>query len=105
MAFDYKQTAINALENYGRECYQQGREDVINEVEKYLWHDLRKYPSDLPRKDGLYCVAVKYDAYGPAEVGFGQWENMYGYGSGWSALMPNYGKVIAWKELEPFEED
>lgn len=70
---------------------------------KYAWHDLRKNPEDLPQKDGLYCVAVKYNAE-IQEIGFGQWENMYGYTSGWSALMPNYGEVIAWREIEPFEE-
>lgn len=73
--------------------------------DKYRWHDLRKNPNDLPIKDGLYAVAVKYFAEEKSEIGFGQFENMYGYGSGWSAIMPSCGTVIAWREIEPFEEE
>ena len=70
-------------------------------AEKYKWHDLRKDPEDLPREDGLYCIAIEWAD--EIETGFGQWENMYGYRSGWSALMPSLQAVIAWKEIEPFE--
>lgn len=77
-------------------------DNALETVDKYRWHDLRKNPDDLPTKDGLYAIATLYDT-DLTDVGFGEWENMYGYGSGWSALTPSYGKIIAWKEIEPFE--
>lgn len=85
-------------------AYRTFLKDMLEECEKYRWHDLRKDPKDLPEKEGLYAVTVKYDTES-TEIGFGYYEHMYGYSSGWSALMPNYGNVIAWKEIEPFEED
>ena len=76
--------------------------EALEKADKYRWHDLRKNPDDLPCKDGLYAITIQYDEES-SETGFGQYENMYGYTSGWSATMPSYGKIIAWKEIEPFE--
>ena len=72
--------------------------------DKYRWHDLRKDPKDLPNKDGMYLVCITYPAEEKA-VGVAFYGIMYGYKSEWNTLMPNYGNVIAWKEIEPFEED
>lgn len=78
-------------------------DEILSRIEeKYRWHDLRKNPDDLPCKDGLYAITTQYDEE-LSETGFGQYESMYGYTSGWSATMPSYGKIIAWKEIEPFE--
>lgn len=72
----------------------------MTKYDKYRWHDLRKDPDDLPTHDGLYAIAIDYNGL---EVGFGQWETVFGYGSGWTALMPQVQAVVAWKEIEPFE--
>ena len=98
--------------NYVHEPYEVLLTDICSSIEKkihnvqykYRWHDLRKNKEDLPIKEGLYAVVVQYDTE-LSEIGFGYYENMYGYSSGWSALRPNYGSIIAWKEIEPFEEE
>lgn len=71
--------------------------------EKYRWHDLRKNPEDLPNKCEMYIVYIEHPTK-EKEVGVGYYKNMHGYG-GWIALIPNDGNVIAWKEIEPFEEN
>ena len=105
----YKEAAkvldrIQDEENWSCKAYDalQLAIETIHTADKYSWHDLRKNPDDLPEKEGLYAVTVRYDTE-LTEIGFGCYENMYGYSSGWSALMPNYGSIIAWKEIEPFE--
>ena len=76
--------------------------DAIDALEKYRWHDLRKDPKDLPNKCKMYIVCIEHPSE-EKEVGVGYYKNMHGYG-GWIALIPNDGNVIAWKEIEPFEE-
>ena len=78
---------------------------VIEKQIKYRWHDLRKDPEDLPIQDGWYYVAVEYDT---VETGYGYYENIktvYGYTSEWNSVVPKVGNVIAWRYIEPFEED
>ena len=72
--------------------------------DKYRWHDLRKDPKDLPDKDGIYMVCIIFHAEEKA-VGAAFYGIMYGYKSGGDMLMPNDGKVIAWREIERFETD
>ena len=84
-------------------AYKTFLKEMLEECEKYRWHDLRKNPDDLPDKDGIYMVCIIYPAEEKA-VGAAFYGIMYGYKSGWNMLMPNDGNVIAWREIEPFEE-
>ena len=77
--------------------------DAIYELEKYKWHDIRKNPKDLPNKSGEYIVCIKYHT-GEKEIGIGYYKKITGYWDGSIALMYD-GNIIAWKEIEPFEED
>lgn len=73
--------------------------EALQKTEKYRWHDLRKNPNDLPT-DGLNviafnkilgrCVSATYNGHG--------WIIMGG-----SDLY--YPFIIAWRYIEPFEED
>lgn len=83
-----------------------------NASDKYRWHDLRKNPDDLP-KDGVYCVAVP-DDYGTIWLALARYRNklnITGNKIGWGFRGDVYKmdfdtmKVIAWKHIEPFEED
>lgn len=85
-------------------AYKTFLKDMLEECNRYRWHDLRKDPKDLPDKDGMYLVCIIYHSEEKA-VGVSFYGIMYGYKSEWNMLMPNDGKVIAWKEIEPFEED
>lgn len=100
--------------------------DYIEQLEKekkYRWHDLRKDPDDLPRdldESVMYtCVHLNhlYDPEYPAyyfnldTAEFGFWRNIYD-----DATLEfvdcvfdtvsdlGYERVIAWREIEPFEE-
>ena len=86
------------------DAYRTFLKEMLEECEKYRWHDLRKDPKDLPDKDGIYMVCIIFHAEEKA-VGAAFYGIMYGYKSGGDMLMPNDGKVIAWREIEPFEED
>ena len=87
------------------DAYRTFLKEMLEECEKYRWHDLRKDPKDLLKKSGTYLVCIEYPTE-VKEVGIIFYEkNRYGYRSGWNMLTPNDGKVIVWKEIEPFEED
>lgn len=88
---------VDAIHECFDVCYK-----ALEKQQKYYWHDLRKDPDDLPIRDGLYAIAIDWDVI---TTGFGQWETVYGIGCGWSCLMPGAQSVIAWKEIEPFEEE
>lgn len=61
----------------------------------YCWHDLRKNPDDVP-DEPYEAVLVAIDI-GCGEVDY----DIFCYGiENWSARM-----VIAWKHIEPFEEE
>lgn len=84
------------------DAYRTFLKEMLEEFEKHRWHDLKKDPDDLPNKCGTYIV---YIGYPEEEVGMAYYENMYWYRRGRSRRVPNYGNVIAWREIEPFEED
>lgn len=86
------------------DAYRTFLKEMLEECEKYRWHDLRKDPKDLPNKCGLYIVCIEYPTE-EKEVGMGYYENMYWYRRGVRPRIPNYGNVIAWREIERFEED
>lgn len=73
--------------------------DEADRLEKCRWHDLRKDPSDLPSETNLYLIAYK-EPYGEKihtnlEV-YHDWEKEWGTPKGY--------EVVAWKDVEPFEE-
>lgn len=78
--------------------------EALKKAEKYRWHDLRKDPKDLPNKDEIYLICIEYHTE-EKEVEMGYYENMNWYRRGVRPRIPNYGYVIAWREIEPFEED
>lgn len=70
--------------------------EALEKAEKYKWHDLRNNPEDLPTKKELYLVKrVVSDRFCPSEYAVlvfcdeKFWKEQY---------------VIAWREIEPFEE-
>lgn len=83
-----------------REPYEDSLLDICKSIDKkihdiqnkYVWHDLRKNPDDLPEEGHEVLILVK-NAY------FLSRRSDYNY---WSSL----GRVSpkAWKEIEPFEE-
>lgn len=72
----------------------------------YRWHDLRKNPDDLPYDDSIeYIVCVEYRS-GKRECTIGCLDM-----GGEMMLLPALGNwirngyhIIAWREVEPFEE-
>lgn len=80
--------------------------DEIKNAEKYKWHDLIKNPDDLPNDDSIeYIVCVEY-RNGKRKCTVGCLDM-----GGEMMLLPALGNwigngyhIIAWKEIEPFEE-
>lgn len=94
-------------------------DNALETADKYRWHDLRKDPSDLPTQNGLFLtvlIPIPIRAY---SFKFQRCELLY-----YTDLMGictqkhwhngkvgkvdylNYDKeVIAWKYIEPFEEE
>lgn len=85
--------------------------DVLEKADKYRWHDLRENPNDLPEEhhnyghifsDNVLVITEEYDkpivAYMnlTLNIWFNPIEEEY--------LEPGFGKVIAWKYIEPFEK-
>lgn len=74
---------------------QERFEKRINNMNKYRWHDLRNNPYDVP--DEPYEPVLVAIDIGCSEVDY----DIFCYGiENWSARM-----VIAWKHIEPFEEE
>lgn len=60
--------------------------------DKYRWHDLRKDRNDLPHKDDFVLIAYhEYFGIQYVTCGVGSW------------FWQNHD-LIAWREIEPFEE-
>lgn len=80
--------------------------DALERVEKYAWHDLRKNPEDLPYDDNTeFIVCAEYDN-GIRCVTLGCFMGNEGM------VLPELGNwmrnkyhIIAWRYIEPFEED
>ena len=104
------------------DAYRTFLKDMLEECEKYRWHDLRKDPKDLPTtwEDGRFYECVHenhiYDGYYPSymydgELGFGLALTQYfastlGFkGCEFHTIEElEYEKIIAWREIDPFEE-
>ena len=80
--------------------------DALKNEDRFRWHDLRKDPNDLPNDDSIeYVVCVEY-RNGKRECTVGCLDM-----SGDMMLLPTLGNwignsyhIIAWREIEPFEE-
>ena len=93
---------VNSIRNMLRHCRTAVRALREPDNTMYRWHDLKIDSDDLPPEEGLYAITVEYDV-DSTELGFGKYENVYGYSGGWVATVPSYGKVIAWKKIRPYE--
>lgn len=75
--------------------------DIIEEEEKYKWHDLRKDKSDLPDAKGIYLVVSGYKR--PTDL-----RTRYFDGKKFSYDLRESVEflysAIAWIGIEPFED-
>lgn len=85
--------------------------EVLEKADKYRWHDLRENPDDLPEEHHKYehsfsdKVLVITEEYENTIVAYMNltlniWLNPIHE----EYLEPDFGKVIAWKYIEPFEK-
>lgn len=75
---------------------------ALEKADKYIWHDLRKNPDDLPEADGNSESDYVLVMIGTPE--WNSWEQAY-YHHGkrlWTTYEQN---VSAWRYIEPFEEE
>lgn len=88
--------------------------DALEKADKYKWHDLRKNPDDLPVKaEYVEVITDEHDdiplsiQYDDAIMQFGERRILLGYVDSvfieWDA--ERRGKIIAWRYIEPFEEE
>ena len=68
---------------------------LYENAEKYRWHDLRKNPEDLPKKQGVYDIVYKF--------GDGTGRTYESYNKAYGFCTPEEYPCIAWREVEPFE--
>ena len=87
---------------------------ALKKADKYRWHDLRKNPDDLPVKaEYVEVITDEHDdiplsiQYDDAIMQFGERRILLGYVDSvfieWEA--ERRGKIIAWRYIEPFEEE
>ena len=87
---------------------------ALEKADKYRWHDLRKNPDDLPVKaEYVEVITDEHDdiplsiQYDDAIMQFGERRISLGYVDSvfieWDA--ERRGKIIAWRYIEPFEEN
>lgn len=108
-------TAEEALKTLNRcQCECTGREcdkceeaydaiqKIVEKADKYRWHDLLENPDNLPEYDHNVLVCTSSNWYGiwsrttfDGEIDI--WENEH-------AMYEDIDEVIAWREIEPFEE-
>lgn len=67
--------------------------------EKYRWHDLRKEPKDLPKEDGEYWIHGVWNCGRIQEGGCEYIARSKRF------KIPNSVIVVAWRMVEPFEEE
>jgi hypothetical protein len=73
--------------------------EALEKADKYRWHDLRKNPDDLPDMDGDHLCFIDNEPYSYCSVC--EWDNPNWYN--YNGTESN--NAIAWREIEPFEED
>lgn len=121
--FDYVQcqncgAEVRALHN----CEWIAAEELWNrrtidaEPTKYRWHDLRKDPNDLPRDmdnvqicwvggSHYWYDSMFWDAYRGVFSIYGKTEYEVIHPIIGDKRYSRYGQAIAWREIEPFEEE
>ncbi len=99
------------------DAYRTFLKEMLEECEKYRWHDLRKDPKDLPDDERTVTVMAKMFCPWDDEFRFFELKMNYchkilrtGKVFGWKVGYPYFfnfetDEVIAWREIEPFEED
>lgn len=81
-------------------CNFEFAKAIIEQHERYRWHDLRKYPNDLPTEYGKdYLVAEKWD---DGDITYITVNKPY-IESHSPKAEPYIRTVIAWREIELFE--
>ena len=100
----YLEVAIDKLKKYEKS-------------DKYRWHDLRKDPKDLPKSEAEVSVMAKMKCAWDGKFRLFEIRMTYsgkilctGDVKGWGVSYPydfdfETDEVIAWREIEPFEED
>lgn len=87
------------------ECIAYFAKAIIEQHERYRWHDLRKDPNDLPEdNDGTHRIDYEIvDESGNHDMCeyFGTAGGQYPEGS-WELNAYCDRQVIAWREIEPF---
>ena len=79
------------------------------EAEKYRWHDLRRDPNDLPERKDYYSSFVivatesctDFCTIARMDFSMNEWIKI---GTG-DDIVGEYGKVIAWRYIETFNND
>lgn len=74
---------------------------LIKNQLKYRWHDLRNDPNDLPEDNKEILVTFRYYFSDEEETAV-----LWHTEEGWvSTLGLIHGRIIAWREIEPFWEE
>lgn len=84
-------------------CSECAINDMLKDKEKYRWHDLRKDPNDLPEYGKLVVAwileqSAVYNGYVISTSA----SYIHSYAMG---VHNNLHEVIAWRYIEPFEEE
>lgn len=74
---------------------------LFDEQNKYKWHDLRKNPDDLPEDNKDVLVTIKGGCVNRT------WHDSCGWRNATAKKARHYSdkSVLAWKEIEEFEND
>lgn len=74
---------------------------LFDEQNKYRWHDLRKNPADLPEDNKDVLVTIKGGCVNRT------WHDSCGWRNATAKKARYYSdkSVLAWKEIEEFEND
>lgn len=74
---------------------------AIETLKKYRWHDLRKNPADLPEDNKDVLVTIKGGCVNRT------WHDSCGWRNATAKKARYYSndRVIAWKEIEEFENE
>lgn len=77
--------------------------DAKDYRDKYKWHDLRKNPDDLPKENCKQYICFE-EYWNPNEEQFETGFVIYWFVNGRFSTIGLMVEVIAWKEIEPYEE-
>ena len=76
---------------------------ALEKADKYRWHDLRKNPDDLPKAiGGSYVSEYVFVMIGTPGWNNCEWAYYKHNHKEWSTYEQN---IIAWRYIEPFEEE